>query len=171
MNCAFNIREFNEQDIDIIVASFAKHHWQKPRSIFESYLNEQKQGTRQIWVAWQKDQLVGYATLNWRSSYEPFLINNIPEIMDLNVLPPYRKLGIGSRLIEIAENHAAKGVSTIGIGVGLYDGYGNAQRLYVQHGYIPDGKGPTYRYAKLEYGQQVLVDDDLVLWFTKRLQG
>ncbi|HXW52885.1 MAG TPA: GNAT family N-acetyltransferase, partial [Myxococcota bacterium] len=57
----------------------------------------------------------------------------------------------------------------VGIGVGLYDGYGDAQKLYVKRGYIPDGLGPTYRYIKLVYGQSVNVDDDLVMWFTKRI--
>jgi len=169
MKTNIHIREFNEKDIDIIVDCFAKHRWQKPRSTFENYLKEQQAGTRQIWVAWQKDQLAGFVTLNWSSNYEPFRTKNVPEIMDLNVLPPYRQLGIGSRLIEIAENHAAKRVLIIGIGVGLYDGYGDAQRLYVRRGYVPDGRGPTYRYKQLHYGQSVIVDDDLVMWFTKPL--
>lgn len=89
--------------------------------------------------------------------------------MDLNVLPPFRNQGIGSMLMDVAENRASESSKIVGIGVGLYDGYGQAQRLYVKRGYIPDGLGPTYKYQKLEYGQKVLVDDDLVLWFEKML--
>lgn len=165
----FSIRAFREADIDTIVECFARHNWPKPRRSFEIYFAEQKAGTRQIWVAFKKDQLAGYVTLSWRSKYKPFLAQNIPEIMDLNVLPPYRKLGIGSKLIKTAEDYAAKHVSIIGIGVGLYDGYGDAQKIYVKHGYIPDGRGPTYCYSPLHYGQSVIVDDDLVMWFTKLL--
>lgn len=164
-----SLRSFHKEDIDTIVERFAFHHWQKPRSTFEDYLNEQRAGVRQVWVAFEGIQFAGYVTLNWRSKYEPFSAQNIPEIMDLNVLPPYRKHGLGSKLIETAEDYAAKRVSKIGIGVGLYEGYGDAQKLYVKKGYIPDGNGPTYRYNRLNYGQSVVVDDDLVMWFTKLL--
>lgn len=169
MDKEVSIRDFHEADIDIIVECFARHNWQKPRSTFENYLDEQMAGIRQVWVAFENNQLAGYVTLNWHSKYEPFLAQNIPEIMDLNVLPPYRKRGLGSKLIETAEDYAAKKVSVIGIGVGLYDGYGDAQKLYVKKGYMPDGNGPTYDYNRLHYGQSVVVDDDLVMWFTKLL--
>lgn len=53
--------------------------------------------------------------------------------MDLNVLPRFRKMGIGSLLLDIAEKEAATKSDVVGIGVGLYagedGGYGSAQRL------------------------------------------
>jgi GNAT superfamily N-acetyltransferase len=165
------IREFCASDVDILVDSFARHNWHKPRSTFTDYLKEQHSGHRQMWVAYVKDELAGYVTLNWHSSYWPFSKNGVPEIADLNVLLPFRKRGIGSALLDIAEEHAAHKSPTVGIGVGLYDGYGAAQKLYVQRGYIPDGRGPTYRYIKLNYGQSVTVDDDLVMWFKKQLHS
>jgi GNAT superfamily N-acetyltransferase len=84
-------------------------------------------------------------------------------------LPEYRRKGIGSHLMEIAEEAASKRSNIVGIGCGLYEGYGNAQKLYIDSGYTPDGKGITYKYEPLEYGQKVKLDDDLVLWFTKNL--
>lgn len=155
-------------DIDDLVRSFALHNWQKPRALFEGYLREQDEQKRQVWVA-RSGEVLGYVTLNWHSHYQPFLTRDIPEIMDLNVLPPFRRQGIGAQLLDSAEEKASHSSNIIGIGVGLYDGYGDAQRLYVKRGYIPDGRGPTYSYRKLEYGQSVLVDDDLVLWFEKTL--
>lgn len=57
----------------------------------------------------------------------------------------------------------------IGIGVGLYADYGAAQRLYPKLGYRPDGRGITYREHPVAPGSSVPVDDDLVLWMTRRL--
>jgi len=163
------IRELCAADIDTLFEAFARHKWDKPKELFARYLHEQSAGKRQIWVAWVKEEPVGYVTLTWFSHYQPFLENSVPEIMDLNVLPPFRRQGIGSKLLDEAEKAGAQKSPVVGIGVGLYDGYGDAQKLYVKRGYIPDGLGPTYRYIKLVYGQSVNVDDDLVMWFTKRI--
>ncbi len=35
---------------------------------------------------------------------------------------------------------------------------------------IPDGKGVTYNYRSVAFEEVVPLDDDLVLWFTKRLR-
>ena len=110
----------------------------------------------------------------FRSGYPSFKAENILEIMDLNVLPHYRKMGIGSLLLDTAEKEAATKSQIIGIGVGLYagpdGGYGAAQRLYIKRGYIPDGKGVTYNYELTIPGNSYPLDDDLVLWFTKKLR-
>ena len=47
--------------------------------------------------------------------------------------------------------------------------YGAAQRLYVQRGYVPDGRGVTYGYRTLCPGEETRIDDDLALWFTREL--
>ncbi|BAG39982.1 hypothetical protein OTT_0524 [Orientia tsutsugamushi str. Ikeda] len=120
------------------------------------------------------EQFAGYITLKWQSQYQSFKAQRIPEIMDLNVLPHYRKMGIGSLLLETAEKGASTKSEIIGIGVGLYAGadcgYGSDQRLYIKHGYIPDGKGVTYNYELTIPGNSYSLDDDLVLWFTKKLK-
>jgi GNAT superfamily N-acetyltransferase len=163
------IRPLTKTDIPIIVTRFAKHNWPKPSSTFEKYLQEQDTSERLIWVAYVKDEFVGYITLKWQSRYQPFRLNKIPEIMDLNVLPPFRNFGIGSKLLEIAETAASAQSNVVGIGVGLYDGYGEAQKIYIKRGYIPDGRGITYSYQSIVPGSTVTLDDDLVLWFTKKI--
>ncbi len=65
----------------------------------------------------------------------------IPEIQDLNVLPPFRRKGIATMLLDRAEAEVACRSDVVGIGVGLHPGYNDAQRLYVKRGYIPDGLG------------------------------
>ncbi|MFN7038499.1 MAG: GNAT family N-acetyltransferase [Alphaproteobacteria bacterium] len=141
--------------------------------LFEQYLQEAGADERIIWLAYIDNKFAGYNTLKWESQYPSFKNQNIPEIMDLNILPEYRKLGIGSMLLECAEKEAKIKCDTIGIGVGLYagedGGYGAAQRLYVKRGYIPDGKGVTYNYEPTIPGHSYPLDDDLVLWFMKKL--
>jgi GNAT superfamily N-acetyltransferase len=161
------INPLKEQDIPNLVSSFAAHNWPKPRAIFEKYLEEQEACERKVWVAYFGEELAGYVTLKKHSYYPAFREQNIPEIMDLNVLPPYRNKGIGSKLLEMAEKEAFKQNNVVGIGVGLYEGYGNAQKLYIAKGYVPDGLGITHNYQRVAYGEKVPLDDDLVLWFTK----
>lgn len=152
-------------DIPILVDAFQKASWQKPASL---------QSERVIWLAYFQDQIVGYVTLKWKSQYEPFAHQKIPEIMDLNVLPSFRKQGIGGILLKVAEEKAAIHHDVVGLGVGLYagfdGGYGQAQRLYVKRGYYPDGLGVTYGYKPTVPGDVYPLDDDLILWFTKKLK-
>lgn len=101
----------------------------KPACLFEGCLSD----PRLVWVAFIGDRLAGYITLQWQSLYPPFNGQNIPEVMDLNVLPTFRTMGIGSLLLATAEKEAASKSQIIGIGVDLYagkdGGYGAAQSL------------------------------------------
>lgn len=168
------IRSLIKEDIVAISEAFNQIGWNKPASIFEAYLKEQEAGERLVWVAHFKGEFAGYITLKWQSQYPSFKDQNIPEIMDLNVLPSFRKMGIGSLLLDCAEKEALTKSQIIGIGVGLYagedGGYGAAQRLYIKRGYIPDGKGVTYNYEPTIPGNSYPLDDELVLWFTKKLR-
>lgn len=44
--------------------------------------------------------------IKWTSDYFAFIENDIPEISDLNVLPDYRKQGIGTTLVQVCEQAA-----------------------------------------------------------------
>ncbi len=169
-----SIRPLAPYDIDLMTDAFCKVGWDKSASVFQRYLKEVETGERLVWVAHQYEQFAGYITLKWQSEYLSFKEQNIPEIMDLNVLPRFRKMGIGSHLLDLAEQEAATKSDRVGIGVGLYagvdGGYGAAQRLYVKRGYIPNGKGITYKYEPTIPGNSYSLDDDLVLWFTKKVK-
>ena len=164
-----SIRLLKAEDIQPIAAAFAALDWDKPATQYESYLEEQRRGERVALVAWQRDEFVGYVTIVWASGYAPFRDAAIPEISDFNVLPHARRQGIGSRLMDEAERRIAERSPVAGIGVGLFSDYGAAQRLYVKRGYIPDGRGITAHERRVTWGDSVVVDDDLVLWFTKTL--
>lgn len=169
-----SIRLLGSSDIVYLVEAFQKADWPKPTILFETYHQEQLNGDRLVWVAFVDKQIAGYVTLVWDSKYKPFFTDQTPEIMDLNVLPLFRKIGIGTKLLETAEKEAFTKHNQIGIGVGLYGGsdggYGTAQRLYIKRGYSPDGKGVTYNYQPVTPGKNYPVDDSLCLWFTKELK-
>jgi len=163
------IRPLEETDPPTIAAAFRNMGWNKPEGQYRQYLHEQVMGTRTCFVATVDAQFAGYVTVNWRPTYAGFADLNIPEIQDLNVLAIFRRKGIATRLLNRAEAEAARHSTVVGIGVGLHPGYNAAQRLYVKRGYIPDGRGITYRDQFLDEGTQVRLDDDVVIHLTKQL--
>src|SRR5918996_1776058 len=153
------IRLLESQDISDIAEAFQHLGWNKPASQYERYLMEQAEKIRDVYVAFTQEEFAGYLTIRWSSSYEPFRKENIPEIVDFNVLPKYRRQGIGTQLMNKAESEIAKVNPTAGIGVGMDPDYGAAQRLYVLRGYVPDGRGLHYRGHPIKYGETLTVDD------------
>ena len=164
------IRLLEEKDISEIAKAFQELGWDKPASLYERYLKEQSMGLRDVFIAFVEEEFAGYLTICWQSSYEPFRSESIPEIVDFNVLPKFRRQGIGTQLMELAENNIARMHPVAGIGVGLDSDFGAAQRLYVLRGYIPDGRGLHYRDHYVKYGEPIIVDYDLTLYFTKELK-
>lgn len=168
MTNKINFCSLQENNFDEIVSAFKVIGWNKPKSIYETYFKEQSDNIRSVIVAKENEKFCGYVTIKWKSDYASFAQQNIPEISDLNILPIYRKHGIGTALINACETMAKeRGYTSIGLGVGMTADYGDAQRLYVRLGYIPDGQGLHYKCHSLKYGNQVTIDDDLVLFLTK----
>jgi GNAT superfamily N-acetyltransferase len=171
-NTKYIIRPLEPADVERFFQAFVAANSPKPLSLFQSYLEEQKNNKRKVWVAATDGNIAGYVTLKWDSLYPFFKQHHIPEIMDLNVLPQYRHQGIATALLKIAEQCAQdEGYKQIGLGFGLYADYGIAQRMYIKNGYIPDGLGITYGYERVEPGASIPIDDDAVLWLTKQLKA
>lgn len=166
-----HIRLLEPQDIPEIAAAFEGIGWVKPASLYERYLEEQQNGLRTVFVALVDGVFAGYNTIHWESDYPPFRKAGIPEIQDFNVLPRFRRQGIGSVLMDRCEQAVAERTAVVGIGVGLYADYGAAQRMYTRRGYILDGRGLMADDHPVLPGQQVTVDDSLNLFFTKQLRG
>jgi GNAT superfamily N-acetyltransferase len=156
-------------DIPEIASAFQEIDWNKPPSQYERYLAQQAEGVRDIYVAFVEGQFAGYLTICWESSYRPFFIKSIPEIVDFNVLPKFRRMGVGTQLMDRAEREIAKISSIAGIGVGMTSDYGAAQKLYILRGYIPDGLGLHWRDHHVHYHEDIVVDDDLALYLTKKV--
>jgi ribosomal protein S18 acetylase RimI-like enzyme len=164
------IRSLERKHIPEITQAFQDLGWKKPASQYERYLVQQKMNIRDVYVAFVEEQFAGYITISWESSYSLFRKRNIPEIVDFNVLPKFRRRGIGTQLMDKAEHEISKISPVAGIGVGMTADYGAAQRLYVLRGYIPDGLGLHWRGHHVRFGEEVKVDDDLGLYFTKDLK-
>jgi len=149
----------------ILALKFAKQD-----GYFESAMEQQKAGVRDIFIASIDGVDVGYGMLAWEPKYVFFRKLNIPEIQDLNVLHDYRRRGVASAMIEHCEGLARKaGKEHMGIGVGMDASYGAAQQLYVRRGYVPDGNGLTYDRKPIAHGELRPIDDDISLMLVKAL--
>jgi len=164
------IRLLESDDIPEIAKAFRQLGWDKPALQYERYLMEQVLEIRDVYIAFTEERFVGYLTICWISSYEPFRREKIPEIVDFNVLPKFRRQGIGTQLMDKAESEIAKVSPIAGIGVGMTPDYGAAQKLYVLRGYVPDGRGLHYKGHYIKYGEEITVDDNLALHLTKELK-
>ena len=164
------IRALEGRDIPEIVHAFRELGWNKPASQYERYLVQQNVGVRDVYVAFVENQFAGYLTICWESSYQPFFIRSIPEIVDFNVLPKFRRMGVGTQLMDKAEREIARVSPVVGLGMGMTPDYGAAQRLYILRGYIPDGLGLHWRDHHVHDHEDVIVDDELALYLTKELK-
>lgn len=169
------IRAMHAGDPTVLEAAFAAIGWHKPAFQYERYLAEAARGERlplvaEVRAASDAWAFAGYVTVVWQSAYEPFRSQSIPEIVDLNVLPEYRRRGVGSRLLDAAEEAIGERSPIAGIGVGLYPDYGPAQRMYVLRGYVPDARGVCYDGVPVEPFAPTVNDDSLNLHFTRRLR-
>jgi GNAT superfamily N-acetyltransferase len=165
-----HIQRLERSDILEIAEAFNEIGWNKPASQYERYLMEQALKIRDMYIARVNGPFAGYLTICWQSSYTSFRERQIPEIMDFNVLPKFRRMGIGTQLMDRAEAEIAKVSPVAGIGVGMTSDYGAAQRLYVLRGYLPDGNGLYHMGRPIQYGQTFKVDDNLALYLTKELR-
>jgi len=164
------IRLLERRDIPEIAEAFRQLGWNKPVSQYERYFRQQELGVRNVYVAFVEGQFAGYITICWESSYQPFFIQSIPEIVDFNVLPVFRRMGIGTQLMDEAEFEISRVSPLAGIGVGMTTEYGAAQRLYILRGYVPDGRGLHWKDHHVHYHEDIVVDDELALYFTKVLK-
>ncbi|MDQ6421757.1 GNAT family N-acetyltransferase [Paenibacillus sp. LHD-117] len=164
------LRELNEQDAATVSNAFREQGWNKPIEQYVRYLDEQRGGRRVSIVAEADGDFAGYVNVIWNSHYPSFREQSIPEINDFNVLIKYRRLGIGTKLMDQAEAVIQERSNVAGIGVGLFSDYGHAQILYAKRGYVPDGKGIHIGDRYASYGDQITINDDVVLYLTKILK-
>lgn len=71
--------------------------------------------------------------------------------------------------MDITEKLARERSEYVSLSVGLHNGYGSAQRMYVKRGYIPDGSGVWYKGNILEPYSKCVNDDDLTIYLLKTL--
>jgi GNAT superfamily N-acetyltransferase len=165
------IRPLTSADPVPIAQAFSALGWPgKTVDQYRRYLDDQTAKTRAVLVSSFEGSFAGYLTVRWRSDYAPFRAAGIPEVVDLNVLPRFRRRRIASTLMDAAEDLIAAKSDTAGIGVGLYADYAAAHLMYLHRGYLPDGRGVAYRGITVQPAAPVKVDDDLALMMTRRLR-
>ena len=166
----FTIRQAGNGEADWLQASFDERMgWTKPPGYFATLLERQARDEVTLLLALHESSYLGHCNVVWRSAYAGFRDRSIPETQDLNVRPDFRRRGIGSALLDEAEQRIAERSEFAGIGFGLYADYGAAQRLYIKRGYVPDGRGLHYGAHPVVAGETYRVDDDLVLYLVKQL--
>ena len=161
------IRRMMESDIEEISQAFIHQGWPGKEDILTSYLQDQENGERDVLVADLDGSVAGYITILHDAKHGPF-VGVYPELTDFNVFESFQRQGIGTALIEKAEQEALKYSDVVTLGVGLHKGYGPAQRLYVKRGYIPDGSGLWFNNEPLAPYAPCENSDDLVLYFSKK---
>lgn len=164
-----NICVLKESIVSSIIESLAGTNVSRSEEYLVRCLMENEELKRITFVASLDSEIAGLVNLIYESEYPFFKDNRIPEINDLLVHPRFRRQGIGKLLICEAEREAARNYNFVGLGVGLYKDYSSAQRLYVKNGYIPDGNGIVYKDNEVKPGNYVFLDDDLLLYFYKKL--
>ena len=165
------IRNIQPSDAAIITEEEIRQGWvNQTIDKYELRLRDQAAGISINLVAEWKGNVAGYINVYPNAPGGPLGNQGLPEIVDFGVLAKYRCNGIGSKLMDVAEEIASRYSDIVYLGVGLYESYGSAQRMYVKRGYIPDGSGIWYGNQHCEPGKHYCLDDDLALYFTKKLR-
>jgi GNAT superfamily N-acetyltransferase len=168
MEAEITIRRIDVGDAAIIASAFRAIGWHsKPEGLFERYRAEQDRGDREVLLAHEGGVFAGYVTVQWAPKYGPLAARGTPELQDLNVLPAFRRRGIGTQLVVAAERVVRKRCGRVGLAVGLHPGYNAAQRFYAVLGYVPDGHGITAANRFVAEGESLVLDDDVVLHLEK----
>lgn len=165
------IRDMRADDAQIITDEEIAQGWHARIEKYQIRLRDQSAGRAVALTAEYEGKIAGYINVYPNPDGGPFAHQGHPEIVDFGVLMKYRRRGIGSRLMDVAERIASRYSDTVCLGVGLHSGYGSAQRMYVKRGYVPDGSGVWYGKAICAPYADCRNDDDLVLYLSKKLTG
>lgn len=168
---AKNIKIMMPEDVPGLYELTARNRHSTEEAYFDKALTEQDEDKRIVFIALTDEgRMSGYVHYNRFPKYAMFRRLGIPEIQDLYVAPDYRRNGIGTALIFRCEDQARQDrCKEIGIGVGIVPEFGNAQRLYAEHGYIPDGSGVVFEREPIQSGEIRPLDDRLCLMLVKQL--
>ncbi len=165
------VRDLEPADAQAIADAEIAQGWHVSAQKFRNRLEDARAGRAIALVATCAGRPVGYINIYPNSTSGAFGGKGYPEIVDFGVLECYRNRGIGTILMDVAEEIAGTYADVVYLGVGLHSGYGSAQRMYVRRGYIPDGSGVWYGDKVCEPYAPCTNDDDLVLYLSKRLRG
>ena len=164
------VRDMVPDDAGYFAQEEIAQGWNSSEEKYLSHIEDVKNGKAVSLVAVFRGSHAGYINVYPDPASGPFAGKGYPEIVDFGVLVKFRRKGIGSVLMDAAEKVAGRYSDTVCLAVGLHNGYGSAQRMYVKRGYIPDGSGVWYKGKPCTpYDNIYTNDDDLVLFMSKTL--
>ena len=164
------IRNMQSSDAQIFTDEERAQGWNASVEKYERRLRDQADGKCISLAAEYQGHPAGYVNVYPDSKWGALGGKGLPEIVDFGVLKKYQRKGIGTKLMDTAEEIAAGYADTVYLGVGLHEGYGNAQRMYVRRGYLPDGSGIWHGNEPCDaYETDYKIDDDLALYLYKKL--
>jgi len=161
------VRSMTASDAQIFYQTYLSYGWHPHLETYEQYYREQEENIRKVLIAEYHGEVAGICTLVMAPEQGPFAGTGIPEIVDLSVFLHLRRLGIGNRLLDAAEEEAFRTSDAVSLAVGVHSGYGAAQKIYVRRGYNFDGSGAWYQGKQLEQYAPCRNDDDLILYMSK----
>ncbi len=132
-------------------------------------LDNQKKQECSALLALYNGEIAGYVFLYYRCRWGGLANCDLPGVIDLIVFEKYRKNGVATALMDIAEKIAKKNSNKVYLDVCLNSEYGPAQRLYMKRGYVPDGKGVYYEEKVCETNAICKNNDELTLCLVKEL--
>lgn len=164
------VRTTNDTDPEYFSREETAQGWHSSTEKLEMRLRHMKEGICIPITAEYGGVAAGYVNVYPDCKWGAFGGKGYPMIVDFAVLEKFRRRGIGSKLMDIAEQIASGYSDTVYLGVGLHSGYGSAQRMYVKRGYIPDGSGVWFDDKVCQPYADCKNDDELNLYLYKKLK-
>lgn len=141
---AVEVRPLAEDEVEVLEKRLPRYTTERHRDRFE----EQQRGETTYLVAWLGDQPAGYARLKWQPTLLMGLImKNTPTVGDLTVKEDLRGRGVGTQIMQAAEDLArSMGYSRLALGVEVDNA--RAVDFYHRLGFFDAGIPPdrTSRY-------------------------
>jgi len=162
------IRIMNYDDITPICKADNDESEENERYLTNQLANQDKQECSAL-LALYNGKIAGYLFLYYKCKWGGMANRNLPGVVDLIVFDEYRRNGIATALMNVAENIAKIHSDKIYLDVCLNSEYGPAQRFYIKRGYIPDGNGVYYEEKICETNAVCKNDDELTLCLIKQL--
>lgn len=135
----------------------------------QNQIHNQDKGESIALLALYEGKIAGIVFLYYKCKWGAMGNQGIPSIVDLRVFEKYRRNGVATKLMDMAERIASEYCNKIYLDVCLNSEYGAAQRLYVKRGYIPDGKGLYYEQKICPIDAECKNDDEMTLCLVKNL--
>lgn len=162
------VRKMGYDDILLICKADKDEREENIEYLKNQLKNQEKQECSALLALYQ-GEVAGYVFLYYKCKWGGLANCDIPGIVDLIVFEQYRKKGVATILMDIAEKIAQDYANKVYLDVCLSSEYGPAQRLYAKRGYIPDGKGVYYEEKVCETNAICKNNDELTLCLVKEL--